>query len=120
MKYLAILLLTTLAFLGCSDNKQAGVSAGRSLGASSSVGKGTVSSYAEFDKNGAPKAIGIVFQASAVDGLPTAKSDGHHCFDRNKDGKIDLQKECLGAHEWVIPRPVRRLGVRTSRSNGWV
>ncbi len=105
MKYLVTLLLTALAILGCSDNKQAGVSTGRLLGANSSVGKGTVSSYAEFDKNGAPKAIGIVFQASALDGLPTEDSDGHHCFDRDKDGKIDLQKECMGAHEWIIPLP---------------
>jgi len=101
----AVLLFIALAILGCSDNKQAGVSTGRSLGANSSVGNGTVSSYAELDKSGAPKAIGIVFQASALDGLPTAHSDGHHCFDRNKDGKIDLQAECLAAHEWVIPLP---------------
>ena len=82
MKSCVILLMTTLTFLGCADNTQIGVSGGRLLGANSSVGKGTVSSYAEFDKNGAPKAIGIVFQASALDGLPTARSDGHHCFDQ--------------------------------------
>lgn len=100
-----VLLFTTLAILGCSDNKHAGVSTARSLGANSGVGNGTVSSYAEFDKNGAPKAIGIVFQASALEGLPTAHSDGHHCFDRNKDGKVDLQTECVATHEWVIPLP---------------
>ena len=101
----AVLLFIALAILGCSDNKQAGVSTARLLGANSSVGNGTVSSYAEFDKNGAPKAIGIVFPASALDGLPTAHSDGHHCFDRNKDGKVDLQTECVATHEWVIPLP---------------
>jgi hypothetical protein len=100
-----ILLFTLLAILGCSDNKQAGVSTGRPLGANSSVGNGTVSSYAEFDKNGAPIAIGIVFQASALEGLPTAVSDGHHCFDRNKDGKVDQQTECFASHEWIIPLP---------------
>jgi hypothetical protein len=100
-----VLLFTALAIMGCSDDKQADVSTGRSLGANSSVGNGTVSSYAEFEKNGAPKAIGIVFQASALDGLPAAYSDEHHCFDRDKDGKIDMQKECMGAHEWVIPLP---------------
>ena len=55
------LLLTLLVILGCSENRRAGVSTGRSLGANSSVGNGTVSSYAEFDQNGAPRAIGIVF-----------------------------------------------------------
>jgi hypothetical protein len=100
-----ILLFATLAILGCSDNKQAEVSTGRSLGAISSVGNGTVFSYAEFDKSGAPKAIGVVFQASALDGLPVEGSDGHHCFDWDKDGKIEMQKECMGAHEWVIHLP---------------
>ena len=100
-----VLLFTALAVMGCSDNKQAGVSTGRSLGANSSVGNGTVTSYAEFDKSGAPKAIGIIFQAGALDGLPAAYSDGHHCFDRDKDGNVDLEKECLGTHEWVIPLP---------------
>src|SRR3989304_7219969 len=115
----AVLLFTPLAILGCADNKQAGVSTGRSLGANSSVGNGMVWSYAELDKSGAPKAIGIVFQASALDGLPTAHSDGHHCFDRNKDGEIDLQAECLAAHEWVIPLSSEGLGVRKTRLNGW-
>jgi hypothetical protein len=101
----AVLLFTVLAIMGCSDSKQAGVTSGRSLGANSSVGKGTVSSYAEFDENGVPRAIGIVFQASALEGLPAAPSDGHHCFDRNKDGKIDIPTECFTSHEWVIPLP---------------
>jgi hypothetical protein len=99
------LLFAMLAILGCTDNKQAGLSTGRSLGAISSVGNGMVSSYAEFDKNGAPKAIGIVFQDSVLEGLPSAPSDGHHCFDRNKDGKIDAEAECVATHEWVIPLP---------------
>lgn len=99
------LFFTALAILGCSDNRPAGVPTGRVLGANASVGNGTVASYAEFDKNGAPKAIGIVFNASTLDGLPSTHSDGHHCFDRNQDGKVDLQKECFGSHEWVIPLP---------------
>src|SRR5262245_9714601 len=100
-----ILLLTLMAIAGCSENKQIGISTGRLLGAYSRVGNGTVSSYAEFDQNGAPRAIGIVFQASALEGLPTAASDGHHCFDRNKDGKVDQQTECFASHEWIIPLP---------------
>jgi hypothetical protein len=100
-----ILLFTLLAILGCWDNKQAGISTGRSLAANSSVGNGTVSSYAEFDQNGAPRGIGIVFQVSALEGLPAAPSDGHHCFDRNKDGKVDQQTECIASHEWIIPLP---------------
>jgi hypothetical protein len=105
MRAIVVPLFLGLAFAGCSDNKQAGVPTGRSLGANSGVGNGTVSSYAEFEKDGAPKAIGIVFSASALEGLPSEHSDGHHCFDRNNDGTIDLKEECFGSHEWVIPLP---------------
>ena len=42
--------------LGCSTQRAA-----RVLGAPSSLGNGTVASYAEFDGSGAPKAIGVVF-----------------------------------------------------------
>ena len=108
------LLFATLATFGCAYNQQAGMSAGRSIGAYANLGNGTVSSYAEFDQSGKPSAIGIVFQAGALDALPTANSDGHHCYDRNKDGKIDPQTECLASHERVIPLPgeaARRLDI---------
>lgn len=105
MKYPVIVSLAMLAFVGCAGDRQAAQSTARMLGANSSVGNGTVSSYAEFDKDGAPKAIGVVFQAGALDGLPATPSDGHHCFDRNKNGKIDLAKECFASHGWVIPLP---------------
>src|SRR5262245_64255840 len=94
-----LLLFTLLVILGCSENKRAGVSTGRSLGANSSVGNGTVSSYAEFDQNGVPRAVGIVFQASALEGLPATHSDGNHCFDRNKDDKVDQKTECFAFNE---------------------
>ena len=77
----------------------------RVLGTPSSLGNGTVASYAEFDKSGAPKAIGVVFSAGALDALPAAPSDGHRCFDANNDGVIDLATECSGWHERVLPVP---------------
>ncbi len=97
--------LAALAMLGCSTGIRTGESDGRMLGAYSRVGSGMVSSYAEADRDGTPKAIGIVFQASALEGLPAEHSDGHHCFDHDNDGKFDLDKECFGSHEWVIPLP---------------
>ena len=99
------LFCTILAISACSDKNQGEKPTGRLLGANSSVGKGTVSSYAEFDGKGVPKAIGIVFPASALEDLPAASSDGHHCYDRNKDGNIDPDTECLATHEWVIALP---------------
>ena len=88
--------------------------AARVLGTPSGLGNGTVASYAEFDKSGAPKAIGVVFSAGALDALPAAPFDGHRCFDANNDGVIDLATECSGWHERVLPVPSeasRRLDV---------
>jgi hypothetical protein len=64
-----------------------------------------VASYSELDKSGVPKAIGVVFSASALDALPTAPSDGNRCFDANNDGVIDLASECSMWHERVLPVP---------------
>jgi hypothetical protein len=86
--------------LGCSTQRAA-----RVLGTPSSLGNGTVASYAELDGSGAPKAIGVVFSAGALDALPTAPSDGHRCFDANNDGVIDLATECSTWHERVLPVP---------------
>jgi hypothetical protein len=85
---------------GCSTQTAARVSS-----APSGLGNGTVASYAEFDKSGAPKVIGVVFSASALEGLPTAPSDGHRCFDANNDGVIDPATECSAWHERVLPIP---------------
>lgn len=114
-----VLFLIAVAIVGCSENRQADVATGRSLGANSAVGNGLVSTYAEFNKDGTPRAIGLVFQASALDGLPTAHSDGHYCFDRNKDGKVDLQTECFGSHEWIIPLPSDAARRSEIPLNGW-
>jgi hypothetical protein len=86
--------------LGCSTQRAA-----RVLGTPSSLGNGTVASYAEFDGSGAPKVIGVVFSAGALDALPTSPSDGHRCFDANNDGVIDLATECSAWHERVLPIP---------------
>jgi hypothetical protein len=77
----------------------------RTLGAPSALGGGTVASYADVDASGSVQAIGVLFSGAALDGLPTAPSDGHHCFDVNKDDSIDPEHECSGSHETVLPLP---------------
>lgn len=79
--------------------------AGRVSGWRSDLGKGTVSSYAEFTAAGTPRALGVAFSQGALEGLPTGGSDGHHCFDRNKDGAVDPATECLHQYELVLPLP---------------
>jgi len=74
-------------------------------GAYTDVGAGRVSSYAQFDAKGTPTALGIVFSAGAVENPPSTMPDGHNCFDRNKDGKVDSATECSMWHEFAIPLP---------------
>jgi hypothetical protein len=100
-----VLLLAALATAGCAHHAHHDMSSGRAMGAYAHLGNGKVSSYAEFDAGGKPRAIGIVFHGGALDNLPTAHSDQHHCYDRNKDGRIDPNTECFASHERVIPLP---------------
>ncbi len=99
------LTFVVLCLIGASGLASAAPIGARVLGTPSSLGNGTVASYAEFDKSGAPKAIGVVFSAGALNALPTAPSDGHRCFDANHDGVIDLATECSAWHERVLPVP---------------
>jgi hypothetical protein len=39
------------------------------------------------------------------DGLPSAHSDGHRCFDADQSGSLDLMTECSNWHEFVLPLP---------------
>lgn len=103
--FVLLLAGATTILIGCASvGGRSDASAARALGWRSDLGKGTVLSYAEFDTSGKPTSIGIVLSATALDGLPTG-SDGHHCFDRNKDGVIDAATECLPTFEFAIPLP---------------
>jgi hypothetical protein len=99
----AILLWVAVLSAGCSLDR-ADTSASRSLGWQLKLGNGTVASYADFEKGGAPKAIGVVWSANALEGLPAA-SDHHRCHGRNKDGEVDASTQCQATNEFVIPLP---------------
>ncbi|HSB80553.1 MAG TPA: hypothetical protein VLM91_17365 [Candidatus Methylomirabilis sp.] len=101
----SLVLFAVAAVLGALSPGYSAQGAARVLGTPSNLGNGTVASYAEFDKSGAPKAIGVVFSGSALNELPTTPSDGHRCLDANNDGVIDLATECSGWHERVLPVP---------------
>ncbi len=95
----------TTLLLGCAIvSPPPEASSARVLGAVSDLGNGTVSSYVEYHDRGAPAAIGVVFSATALNGLPHG-TDGHQCYDRNADNVIDEQAECLEGYEFVIPLP---------------
>jgi len=98
-----LLAVALLALAGCGS-PAADKQASRSLGWQAAMGKGTATSYAEFDAQGAPKAIGVVWSAGALDDLPQA-SDGHHCHGRNKEGGIEAESKCQQTIEHVLPLP---------------
>jgi hypothetical protein len=75
------------------------------LGGKIAFGKGSVSTYATFDDAGNPSAMGVMFDAAALNSPPPGVSDEHHCWDRNGDGQIQKPDECEATHEFVIPLP---------------
>ena len=77
----------------------------RILGWRTSLGNGEAASFAELRADGAPAAVGIAFTPQALQGLPTAHSDGHHCSDQNGDGSVGRPDECFATHEFAIPLP---------------
>jgi hypothetical protein len=75
------------------------------LGWRASLGQGQVSSFARFQPDGTPAAVGILISADAIASLPTEVTDQHHCVDRDGDGKVTRPAECNDGHEFVIPLP---------------
>lgn len=66
-------------------------------GSSGEFGEGTSRSYAEFDADGNPSAIGISFTEGFLRGLPTEMNPESSCFDANEDGVTSVADgECLG------------------------
>jgi hypothetical protein len=93
---------TSVLLIGCGPREG---STGRVLGWSVELGNGTVTTHTESDNSGTPTAIGVVYSADALEGLATEASDHHRCFDRDGDGAVDKDAECLATHEVVIPLP---------------
>lgn len=98
----ALALGASVAVTGCGAGNEV---TNRTLGWSVALGNGTVSSYAEIDASGTPAAIGVLYSADALEGLPPEPSDHHRCFDRDGDGVVENETECLSTHEVVIPLP---------------
>ena len=102
-RLMLLLAVIVLSLLGCAS-MDSSAPIGRNLGWQVPLGKGTATSYGEFDSRGTPTAIGITLSAAALDGLPTG-SDNHHCADRNKDGAVTGATKCQHTFEHVIPLP---------------
>jgi len=92
-----------LALCGCATTDPQSQSA-RSLGWQLPLGHGTVASYVETDGAGVPAAIGVLFSATALDGL-SMDSDMHRCHGRTHEGHVDAKTQCVHMQEHVIPLP---------------
>ncbi len=75
------------------------------LGEKAELGNGMVQTYADLDSDGTPNAIGVRFSKLMLEGLPTAATDMHHCFDVDDDGTVNSHKECVGGHERILALP---------------
>jgi hypothetical protein len=95
--------IAMLAAAGCSSVRME-TPASRTPGWQLQLGNGSVSTYAELESGGAPTAIGVVWSAGALEGLPTG-SDEHRCFGRDKQGAMDAATKCQHTFEFVIPLP---------------
>lgn len=69
------------------------------------LGNGTVKAYAIARRDGTPTAIGVVFKASMLDGLPPERNNTSRCFDLDKNGRINDQGECEGDYEIRLSLP---------------
>ncbi|MFJ1702906.1 hypothetical protein [Kitasatospora sp. NPDC088346] len=74
------------------------------------LGDGLVRTYARLD-GGRPLAVGVLYPDAALRDLPTAMTDGHHCYDVDGDGRTDPETECLANHERVLALPRAVLGL---------
>jgi hypothetical protein len=104
LRFTLLLAFVALAAAGCSKQHAVTSPSSRSAGWQLKLGDGTVSSYAELESGDALTAIGVVWSAGALEGLPN-DFDGHRCFNRDKDGAIGADTKCQHTHEFVIPLP---------------
>ncbi|WP_131767446.1 hypothetical protein [Candidatus Protofrankia californiensis] len=68
------------------------------------LGDGRIRTYAQLD-GVRPFSLGFVFGKNALTNLPTANTDGQHCYDVDGDGTIDEQAECVHSHDFVLELP---------------
>lgn len=97
-------LLLALAVSGLGVVPAGSAQAETLFGKAQKLGNGTVKPYAVVEQR-RPTAIGVVFTASALEGLPRDPNTTGRCFDLDKNGRIDEHGECEGDYELRLPMP---------------
>jgi hypothetical protein len=110
MRSTALGLFIALAILNCRAGEETPAATEPVIvyGSSGELGEGTSRTYAEFDAEGNPVAIGISFTEGFLKGLPTELNPESVCvcFDLNEDGITSpADGECLGdyATDYDLP-----------------
>ena len=65
------------------------------LGEPLKLGDGRAQTFVELDRDGHPSVVGVSFEESLLDGLPTEPDGTMACFDADSDGDIDPGGECM-------------------------
>ena len=89
-------LLAAAIVIPCTGTATWAASLRTAVTESQKVGDGSARLYVATDEAGAPLALGISFTKEALQGLPTTPNPESICVDRNDDGRVDPDGECLG------------------------
>ncbi|MEE1753177.1 hypothetical protein [Streptomyces sp. SP18CS02] len=73
-------------------------------GPAAPLGRGQVRVFTEY-AGGRPRTLGVLLTGAALTGLPTAPTDGEHCFDADGDGSAHPSHECVGGHGSELALP---------------
>ncbi len=65
------------------------------LGEALELGAGGAQTFVELDPDGQPSVVGVRFDESLLDDLPTEPDGTMACFDADADGRIDPGEECM-------------------------
>jgi hypothetical protein len=79
-------------------------------GAKDTLGNGTIESYADYDAQGRPVALGLKFNGQALTGLPPKKNTTSRCYDLDGNGRINDASECEGDFEIRLDLPDQPAG----------
>jgi hypothetical protein len=85
-------------------------------GGVANLGAGTIQSFLQLDRTGAPLAMGVTLSAGALEQLPQVPNTVSRCFDLDGDGR-HTGPECMGDEERILDLPG---GASAKLPFGWI
>ncbi|MGH6920625.1 MAG: hypothetical protein ACREJ0_23310 [Geminicoccaceae bacterium] len=104
-------LLIGMAAFAAGGTEVVAADAATLRGEAQKLGNGSAQLYVALDAAGAPEALGVSFDQSMLEGLPTMPNTWSRCFDKNGNGQIDPHGECHGDYELEFALPQELAGV---------